>query len=481
MRAIFGSRLAAVVVLLSWLAGVAHASSGLQLVEAMQARDAIAVRALLEQGAPVNVAQADGVTALHWAAHWNDPHVAALLIRAGANVNAVDEHGVTPLSLACVNASAAMVDGLLKAGADPGLALASGETVLMTAARTGNAAVVKLLLARGADVQAKERESGQTALMWAVAENHLEVVRLLLQQGADVHARSDGGFTPLLFAAQQGSVAIATVLLAAGADANETALDGSSALLVAADSAHKFVVSDGGRHAAVAMLLLQKGADPNADEAGRTALHSAVQAAEPGLVEALLAAGANPNARLAKPLPQLGRQLGNAFRVNTVGATPFWLAAKLADVRIMQLLAAGGADARLGTKDASTPLMAAAGIAYQEDQDRYGRRHFGDLAPGRAAALDAVRLAVELGGDVNIANTSGVTALHAAVLVGGMELPRFLVEQGAAIDVTDKQGRTPISLADGVYSGASFKAQPEVAELLRGLRADTAATDRTAR
>ena len=247
-------------------------------------------------------------------------------------------------------------------------------------------------------------------------------------------------------------------------------------MLVAADSAHKFVVSDEGRHAAVAMLLIEHGAAPNAGDAGRTALHAAVQSAEPELVSALLAAGADPNARLSKPLPQLGRQLGNAFRVDTVGATPFWLAAKLADVKIMRLLAAAGADPRLATKDSSTPLMAAAGIAYQEDQDRYGRRHFGDLEPGRAAAFAAVKLAVELGGDVNVVNTAGVTALHAAVLVGGMDLPRFLVDRGASIDVADKQGRTPISLADGVYTGASFKAQPEVAALLRSLSADGSAT-----
>jgi ankyrin repeat protein len=478
MRAMFGRKLAAVVVVLAWSAGVAQAASGLQLVEAAQARDAAAVRALLSQGAPVNVTQGDGVTALHWAAHWNDLPTAELLIRAGVNVNASDDHGVTPLSLACVNASVAMVEGLLKAGAKADAAIASGESVLMTAARTGQTRAVALLLAHGADVQARERETGQTALMWAAAEHHLEVVQLLLQRGADVHARSEGGFTPLLFAAQQGSVEIARVLLAAGADPNETAGDGSSALLVAADSAHKFVVSDEGTHAAVAMLLLQKGAEPNADKAGRTALHSAVQAAEPELVKALLAGGADPNARLTRPLPQLGRQLGNAFRVDTVGATPFWLAAKLADVQIMRLLVEAGADPKLATKDSSTPLMAAAGIAYQEDQDRYGRRHFGDLAPGRAAALEAVRMAVELGGDVNAVNSSGTTALHAAVLVGGLELPQYLVDKGATIEVSDKQGRTPISLADGVYNGASFKAQPEIAALLRKLNANRSAANR---
>jgi ankyrin repeat protein len=317
MRAIGGSGLAAVVVMLSWPAGVAHASSGLQLVEVVQARYAIAVRTLLGDGAPVNVARGDGVTALHWAAHPDDLQTADLLIGAGANVNASDDHGVPPLSLACVNGSAAMVGRLLTAGASPAATLESGESVLMTAARTGSSDTVKLVLTQGADVQAREGDNGQTALMWAAAESHL--VRLLLQHGADVHARSDEAFTLLLFAAQQGSVDIAAMLLAAGADPNQAALDGSSALLVATDSAHKFVVSDQGRHAAVAMLLLRNGADPDAAEPGRTALHRAVQAAEPALVKALLAGGADPNARLAKPLSALGRQLGNALRYDTVG------------------------------------------------------------------------------------------------------------------------------------------------------------------
>src|SRR6202007_1369710 len=109
--------------------------------------------------------EADGATALMWAAHWDDLDTATLLIRASANANAANDHGVTPLSLACTNASAAMVKKLLDAGANPNLADLTGETPLMTCSRTGNAEAVKALLARGADVSAKENSRGQTALM----------------------------------------------------------------------------------------------------------------------------------------------------------------------------------------------------------------------------------------------------------------------------------------------------------------------------
>ncbi len=143
--------------------------------------------------------------------------------------------------------------------------------------------------------------------MRAVVENHVDVVRTLLAAGADARARSKNRFTPLLFAAQQGNIEIARLLIAAGADVNEAAPDGiagdtnagrsfkpdteAAALLVAIDSQHE----------AMARFLLDSGANPNHHGAGRTALHSAVQQAMPELVSALLARGADPNARLTRP------------------------------------------------------------------------------------------------------------------------------------------------------------------------------------
>ena len=116
------------------------------------------IRSLIQEQADVNGRHADGATALHWAAHWDELETARLLIRAGALANVANDLGVTPLSLACTNGSAAMADVLMAAGADPNLALASGETPLMTAARTGRVGLVDALLARGADLHARRNQ-----------------------------------------------------------------------------------------------------------------------------------------------------------------------------------------------------------------------------------------------------------------------------------------------------------------------------------
>ena len=129
--------LGAVCLVLAWV-NLAGAAADPQLVRAAKERDEKTVQALLKTQADVNARQADGATALHWAAHWDDLQVANLLIRSGANVNAATELGIMPLSLACENGSAQMVDALLNAGAAPNATTAYGETVLMACAQTGS-------------------------------------------------------------------------------------------------------------------------------------------------------------------------------------------------------------------------------------------------------------------------------------------------------------------------------------------------------
>src|SRR5688572_28373388 len=190
---------------------LANLAAESRLADAVEKSDAAAIRTLLEQGVDVNAAQADGMTALHWAARLDDVELAKRL--TGANVNAANRYGITPLSVACQNGSAAMVESLLERGADPNASLRGGESPLMTAARTGKPGPVKALLARGAVVDAKERK-GQTALMWAAADGHAEVVELLLKVGGDFRATlPDSGFTPWFFAARDGRAAVIRVLL----------------------------------------------------------------------------------------------------------------------------------------------------------------------------------------------------------------------------------------------------------------------------
>ena len=437
------------------------------------------LRSLLEEGADVDAAEADGATALAWASHQDNLKAAELLIRAGANVNAANDYGVTPLALACGNRSASMVDTLLSADADPNVAQWTGETPLIVCARTGAIEAVRSLLARGADVDVKETQQGHTALMRAAAGRHADVVRALVDQGADVHARSRGGFTPLLFASQQGDIESARILLAAGAGIDEapladvdarrdkmggpcvTSSPRSPQCFVPRENGTPLVVAADSGHEALALFLLENGADPNGTDAyGRTALHYAVPEGWaavdsyfyrpfhdelrlpnlPILVEALLSHGADPNVQVAKDYSPYSR---GPYRYGTraVGATPFALAAAAADLVIMRSLLDAGADPHLALGDGTTPLMLAAGVG--RTQDRRAKQE-------EANALEAVRLTAELGLDVNAANSRGRTALHGAASVGADPIVQFLAEQGADLEVADQRGMTPYGIAAGM-------------------------------
>ena len=439
--------LVATLMLLASGVAFATASPDLRLVEAVKNKDARTARVLLQEQVDANAHEADGATALMWAAHWDDLDTAALVIRAGANANAANDHGVTALSLACTNAGAAMVKKLLDAGANPNVADLAGETPLMTCSRTGSAEAVNALLAHGADGSAKESARGQTALMWAAAGGHSAVVAALIAHHADVHARSKGGFTPMLFAAQNGDVATAKLLLAAGVDVNEPTPEYGSPLDLAAASEHE----------ALALFLLEKGADPNvADIYGITPLHYSAQNGireltgysydgnrpappnMPELMKALLAHGANPNARIKKTIFVLPTRTTAA---SMVGATPFFLAAVSGDADSMRVLADHGANPMITNSGNVTPLMVAASGGAREDERNEEQEK---------QAFEAVKLAVQLGNDVNAASVLGQTAMHAAAGAGSDEMVQFLFDKGAKLDVRDRAGQSPWSLAMGI-------------------------------
>lgn len=145
------------------------------------------VRALLRDGADVNEAQGDGMTALHWAARHDDVELARILIYAGARVDAGTRIGsYTPLHIASRESNRTVVDVLLEAGSDPAaVSTNSGTTPLHLAARSGSSAIVSRLIEYGADVEVRESAWGQTPLVFAAAMNRVEAIRMLLDAGAD--------------------------------------------------------------------------------------------------------------------------------------------------------------------------------------------------------------------------------------------------------------------------------------------------------
>ncbi len=448
------------------------AVSDARLADAAKQSDRAAIRALIEKRAGVNAPQVDGTTALHWAAHQDDLETAELLIHAGANVKAVNRYGVTPLSLACTNGNAALVELLLKAGADPNTALPGGETALMTAARTGNETAVKALLSHGADINAKESRRQQTALMWAASEGHAGVVEALIGAGADFRVRLQSGFTPLLFAAREGRIGVVRGLLKAGADVNETIQTERNSVTKLASGAgaprngtSALVLAVANAHFELAAILLDAGADPNASLTGYTALHAITSVRKPGLgdndpapqgsgnmtslqiVRKLASRDANLNARMTR------RVSFGLTGLNTLGATPFMLAAKNADAELMRLLAELGADPLLANEEGSTPLMAAAGL---------GTRSPGEDAGTETEVLEALQAALDLGADLNAVNKNGETAMHGAAYKNSPRAVEFLAAKGANIEVWNRKnkfGWTPLTIAEGHRFG-NFKPSP---------------------
>jgi ankyrin repeat protein len=438
----------------------------------------------------VNLSEADGTTALHWAVRADNTSMVQLLLRAGANANAANRHGVTPLSLAALNRSSRVAALLIEAGADPQVKLPEDQTILMTAARAGNPEVLTLLLDAGADVNAKESVAGETALMWAALENHAGAVTLLAARGASINARSNpttfprlrfgdgivarqmvlprGNWTALMYAARQNSIDAARALADAGADLNLTDPDGTTALV--------FAIING--HFDLAKLLVEKGADPNvADQMGMAALyaavdmstldetvgrpnpkpHSAITAAD--LVEALLARGANPNATLKSPVLERVHNDGDPNLAE--GATPLMRAAKDADVAVMKSLLDRGADVQARTTKLQTPLMYAASrlSGFRGTPNRGTEQE----------ALEAVALCLDRGADVNAVDANGQTPLHLAVGQAEDSVIRLLAARGADLNAKDKQGRTPIDLARAGGRGGRGPANERKAVLLQEL------------
>ena len=450
--------------------GLSAARSAAPLADAAEEADKAAIRSLLAQHADVNATQVDGMSALHWAAFRDDLEAARLLVAAGANVKAVNRYGVTPLSLACGNGNGEMVELFLKAGADPNTTLPGGETVLMTAARTGRPGAIKALIAHDALVNAKEPRRGQTALMWAAEEGNVEAIDLLLKGGAELDEQLDSGYTPLLFAVREGRLPAVRALLKAGADVNETVTRhkdetglklasgaggprvGESALVLAASNAHF----------ELAAFLLDQGADPNAAGAGYTALHVVPSVRKSGLgdndpapegsgnmtslefVKKMVDKGANINARTTKAI-----KFG-LTGLNTLGATPYFLASRTADAELMRYLAKLGADTSLNNADNSTPLMAVAGL---------GTRSPGEDAGTESEVLEALQAALDLGADINAVDNNGETAMHGAAYRNHPKAVEFLAAHGAKREIWDqknKQGWTPLTIAEGNRFG-NFK------------------------
>ena len=482
------------VAVFSLLTPLAASAAESPLADAAMEGDIERVRTLITDGVDLNVAQGDGMTALHWAAFRDDLEVADLLLAADADVTVTTRVGaLTPLWLAATNGSAEMVDRLATTEADVNVVTATGATALMAAATAGSADAIDVLVERGAFVNSRETANGQTAVMFAAWENRPTAITALVRHGAHVgltsfvvsmiESRLDeygnpipprrrrvpggnsvmGGMTALLFAARDGHLDAVRALVDVGADVDQVSGgDGSSPLVIA--------IANG--HYTVAQFLLDRGADPNlVNIDGLGPLYATVNirfapvswAPNPrtdqesvdsiDLLRALLRRGADPNARVARKLWFSPTSHDRGW-VDPSGSTPFWRAAQSSDVEVMRVLVAGGAEPNLATYGETTPLMVAAGIGWVGN--------FTQNAPG--SFIETIRYCLELGAGINAADAKGFTALHGAAGRGDTEMVQYLVDAGARVDLINEDGNSPADMAFG--PSRFFIPKPETVDLL---------------
>ena len=532
------------------------------VADAAMHSDVGSVRTLLKGGADVNAAQADGMTALHWAALNGDLPTVDVLLLAGAGREALTRLGAyTPLHLASQRGHGAVVTRLLAAGSKVGPMTATGVQALHLAAQAGDVAAVKSLLDHGADIDARDTTHGRTPVVFAVSKDRREVLGLLAARGArlsltttvidyreraaaDKQAREardrivsattgrkvdssfdpdlpqpgtggagqaqvsraasvggggpgdpnegrrggggarppsdieqiarQGGFTALHYAARDGFAAAAVALLDAGLDVN-VATDGDRSTPIT-------VALINGQYD-LALMLLQRGADPNlANEDGVTPLFATLnnewalrtwypqptaggqqRASYLQVLETLLEAGADPNRRTASHIWYAAYNTGR-MGVDFAGATPFWRAAYALDVEAMRLLVRYSADPAIpsmtygASRRADDPsglqavppggphvpaFHAASGVGYGTSRVAQQHRHVPDgWLPAAKYFVD------ELGVDVNVRDADGFTALHHAAARGDNDTIKYLLSRGADLQAVNRTGQTTVDMAN---------------------------------
>jgi ankyrin repeat protein len=495
-------------VLLAVMAGGAFAQA--DLADAASKGNKAEVERLLKHGADVNAQQADGATALQWAAYRGDAKLAELLLKAGAKPDLANRDGATPLWLAAARGDGAVIQALLKGGADANEQLPLGRRPLMLAARSGNVAAVHALLEHGADVNASEIERGTTALMQAADQGHADVLKELIQHGASVAAvsklmRRDGRTAalgnsedPRRAVSQQ---AIAVLCAAKPPDLQQVRIQRE---MLFGDSAKAMpdadlckgiqhrglsfvtIVGAGGNHGAGAggEAPAEQGADGNqvVDANGNPAPTSnpapastprgrrpAAREPDGGALTALVYAARSGSIDAARALLEGGADVNQTTRY---GWSPLLAATQNENYQIAKFLIEHGANVNLANKGGWTPLYLAVDNRNIEGGDY----------PVRSADMDSlayITFLLDKGANVNWRitestetrtvftnqwlNEDGATAFLRAAQSGDLELLKLLVARGADPKINTRLGVTPLAAAAGIgwVEGVTKERSPE--------------------
>src|SRR6478735_3541325 len=426
--------------------------------------------------------------------------------------------GAADLALLIRSGDSGSALAAIRGGADVNAPGSDGSTPLLWAVHGIDHEVVQALLQRGARVNEREKFRGQTALMWAIAANSPEVTEFLIRHKAEVEVRADandwgnqitsepraqyrpaGGMTPLLYATRYGCLDCVKSLLKAHADINRPTPEGVTPLMNAIDNASY----------AIADYLLDQGANPHlSDWWGRTALFLAADMhtrigsrgglgelrytegavpvrAESGalqILKKLLEAGVNPNTQLDMHRPFRGRFTDDLM---TTGCTPLLRAALSVDREAVELLLKHGALPDLPNVMGVTPLMAAAGVGALRGLTTGGQGPIAGADP-ETNSIAVIGMLIKAGADVNarITDTSsrtaiiarpsamtdrqGQTALFGAVGQNWTRVARFLIDNGAKLDVKDAAGKTLADALAGKAGGRDNPSNEDMVKLIKG-------------
>jgi uncharacterized protein len=486
------------------------AANDTRMATAAMGGDHGAVRSLIEQKVDVNVAQGDGMTALHWAAFQDDLEMTRMLLAAGAGVKAATRDGaITPLLLACTGGNAAIIQAILDAGADVNSANANGTTALMSASSAGNPDAVKLLLDRGADIKAKEHAHGQTALMFAAALNRSAVVKLLLQRGAEANAVSDTKPVARVRFDQDGNIVDTPAGRGAPGAAAAAAAGGAGGGRRGGRGGGRGGAVDGQAPAAAPLTnAAADAADAAADAADAAAKAKSAQDAAKDDLDALSHGLGFKTATYAfAKLPVVAgdvaarapRRVGPEF---TGGMTALLYAAREGHLEAVRALLEGGADINLMSADKFTPLVEAITNGHL-DVARYLVDHNAnpnlptlaglealyavidvqwaphawfpqpDVEQEKTGYLDLMKALLDHGADVNAAvneklwfrsftndytwvDPAGATAFWRAAQSSDTAAMKLLVEHGADTNIATKSGETPLMAAAGIGWAANW-------------------------
>jgi ankyrin repeat protein len=439
------------------------------VADAAMKSDWTALQTLLQQKADVNAPQADGATAIQWAAYNGDLEMADLLIGAGANVKAANREGATALQLACINGDAAIIERLIRAGADPNEKGPHGETPIMFAARNGKVDALKIILDHNANVNAKESLRGTTALMWAAEQGHPAAVAMLVQHGADVHAatnfdsKGNRAYLAPSPAQRAASHAAGDAKRLSSAKGAAPAGRGRGAARAGSDSPSTEDLAPADPDAAAAEAAFGRQTDK--DGGGLTPLVFAARQDCVDCVEALLEGGADVN------------------EVTHYGWTPLLAAVQNRHYRLARFLLEHGANPNIANNGGWTPLYIATDNRNIESGDYPVRKpdmdHLGfiNLLLEKGANVNARVCGVkstpsQCQGDSTETRTNftmqwlyedGATPFLRAAQSGDVVLMKLLLAHGADPKIATANNVTALAVAAGIgwVEGVTYEWSPE--------------------